>query len=110
PRGSGRDPGPGRAGAAPCRYTCRPPLTSEPRHRRDQVRDRRALSSANTPPATISQAANAIQKNTSETTVNVRQPVSPAIAYVAAEYIPSGKTAAHQAPARWVSSHRPATT
>ena len=33
-------------------------------------------------------AANAIQKNTSDTVVSERQPVSTAVAYVAAAYIP----------------------
>jgi hypothetical protein len=43
-------------------------------------------------------AANAIQKNTSDTTVSDRQPVATPVAYVAAEYIPSGNTAAHHSP------------
>jgi hypothetical protein len=40
-------------------------------------------------------AANAIQKNTSDTIVSQCQPVSTAVAYVADEYSPSGNTAAH---------------
>ena len=48
--------------------------------------------------ATMTHAANAIQKNTCDTTVSHRQPVSTAVAYVAAEYIPSGNTAAHHSP------------
>jgi hypothetical protein len=43
-------------------------------------------------------AANAIQKNTSDTVVSHRHPVSTAVAYVADEYIPSGNTAAHHTP------------
>ncbi len=43
-------------------------------------------------------AAKAIQKNTSDTVVSHHQPVSTAVAYVAAEYIPSGNTAAHHRP------------
>jgi hypothetical protein len=43
-------------------------------------------------------AANAIQKNTSDTIVSQCQPVSTAVAYVADEYIPSGNTAAHHSP------------
>jgi hypothetical protein len=43
-------------------------------------------------------AAKAIQKNTKDTAVNHRQPVSTAVAYVADEYIPSGNTAAHHRP------------
>src|SRR5262249_5212585 len=45
-------------------------------------------------------AVKAIQKNTSDTVVNQCHPVSTAVAYVAAEYIPSGNTAAHQFPER----------
>jgi hypothetical protein len=44
------------------------------------------------------QAANAIQKNTSDTVASHSQPVSTAVAYVADEYIPSGNTAAHHSP------------
>ena len=46
----------------------------------------------------MTHAAKAIQKNTSDTVVSHRQPVSTAVAYVAAEYIPSGNTAAHHSP------------
>jgi hypothetical protein len=46
----------------------------------------------------MTHAANAIQTNTSDTIVSQRQPVSTAVAYVAAEYIPSGNTAAHHNP------------
>lgn len=48
----------------------------------------------------MTHAENAIQKNTSDTTVSHRQPVSTAVAYVADEYIPSGNTAAHHSPTR----------
>jgi hypothetical protein len=40
------------------------------------------------------------RRNTRETVVSGRQPVSTAVAKVADEYIPNGKTAAHQFPSR----------
>ena len=60
------------------------------------ARDRR--NSTSDPIATMTHVANAIQKNTSDTIVSQHQPVSTAVAYVAAEYIPSGNTAAHHDP------------
>jgi hypothetical protein len=50
--------------------------------------------------ATMTHAANAIQKNACDSTVSHRQLVSTAVAYVADEYIPSGKTAGHEMPTR----------
>lgn len=48
----------------------------------------------------MTHAANAIQKNTTDTIVSHCQPVSTAVAYVADEYIPSGNTAGHEIPTR----------
>lgn len=61
------------------------------------ARDRRDRRSDRT--ATVSKLANAIQKDTSDTSTNQCHPVSTAIAYVAEAYMPNGNTVGHPNPA-----------
>lgn len=49
---------------------------------------------------TISHAASASQKKTSDTVTNERCSISAAMVQLAAEYMPSGKTNAHHTPAK----------